>query len=136
MIKRVSQGKLKKVALKGKIKNLQKEKVKAWSAFSQYIRARDKICVTCGSDKSLHAGHFWHAVLDFDEMNVNAQCAGCNHYKSGNLAVYAAYLIEKHGADKFRDLEDRHYKAMTGEKLTIQDYQNIVIVYRNKLKEL
>ena len=136
MIKRASQGRLKKIALKSKIKSLKKEKIKAWSVFSKYIRARDKACVTCGSTKSLQAGHFWHGVLDFDEININAQCTGCNHYKSGNLAAYASYLIRKYGIDEYDALEKRHYKAMAGEKYSVSDYEEIQETYQNKLKGL
>src|SRR3990167_3937552 len=64
---------------------------KAWNVFSKWIRERDKTCITCGSRSSLQAGHFWHGVLDFDPMNINAQCSGCNHFKSGNLAIYSTY---------------------------------------------
>ena len=105
-------------------------RTKAWDTFSKWIRNRDKKCITCGSTKSLQAGHFWHGVLDFDEMNINAQCSGCNHFKSGNLAVYSTYLINKYGIKKFKDLEKRHYLAMKGEKRTDQDYQDIIEKYK------
>ena len=118
--------------MKSKLKRL---KDKAWNTFSLFIRKRDKRCVTCGSTKSLQAGHYWHAVLDFDEMNINAQCAGCNHFKSGNLAVYASYLIVKYGSKKFKELEIRHYRAMKGEKRSEQDYEEIIRHYKDLLGE-
>ena len=86
---------------------------KAWKVFSKWIRNRDKRCVTCGSTKQLQAGHFWHNVLDFDEININAQCVYCNHFLSGNLASYSAYLIRKYGKRAFGDLEKRHYIAIS-----------------------
>lgn len=106
-------------------------KRKAWDVFSKWIRERDKMCVTCGTRNTLlNAGHFWHGVLDFDEMNINAQCTGCNNYKSGNLAPYSIYLINKYGTDKFKDLEKRHYLAMAGEYRSDQDYLNIIEKYK------
>lgn len=102
---------------------------KAWGVFSKWIRNRDKTCVTCGSRKDGQAGHFWHNVLDFDEMNINQQCSQCNFYKSGNLAVYATYLLNKYGLKKFQDLEVRHYLAMRGERRTEQDYLDIIKKY-------
>src|ERR1035437_3381143 len=79
----------------------------AWKTFSKWIRERDGHCVTCGAGAE-NAGHFWHNMLDFDEININAQCVHCNKWMSGNLAVYAIYLIKKHGLRKFLDLYDRH----------------------------
>lgn len=100
-------------------------KDKAWKVFSKWIRQRDKRCVTCGSIKSLQGGHFWHNILDFDEMNVNAQCAYCNHYLSGNLAVYSTYLIKKYGIEKFNELDIRHTMALKGEKRSELDYEKL-----------
>lgn len=101
---------------------------KAWRVFSKWIRNRDGRCVTCGGSPD-HAGHFWHGVLDFDEVNVNAQCIHCNHFMSGNLAPYSTYLIQKHGIDEFKALDIRHTMAMKGEKRTDEEYQAIIDKY-------
>lgn len=105
-------------------------KRKAWDVFSKWIRNRDGRCVTCGSRSQLEAGHFWHNCLDFDEMNINAQCKQCNHYWSGNLAPYSVYLINKYGVEKFQDLEKRHYLALRGEYRSDQDYRDLIEKYR------
>src|SRR3990167_9655078 len=106
-------------------------KRKAWDVFSKWIRERDKMCITCGSRNTvLQAGHFWHGVLDFDEININAQCIGCNNFKSGNLAPYSIYLIGKYGIDTFKDLEKRHYLAMAGEFRSDADYEAIILKYK------
>lgn len=109
-------------------------KKKAWKTFADWIKKRDNYtCITCGArpdSANLHAGHFWHGVLDFDEMNINAQCNSCNHFKSGNLAIYSTYLIRKYGLEKFNDLETRHYLAMKGEYRTDEDYRAIVDKYK------
>ena len=102
---------------------------KAWATFSIWIRNRDKKCVTCGSTTTPQAGHFWHACLDFDEININQQCSGCNKFRSGNLAVYSTYLINKYGIKEFKALEKRHYMAMKGEYRTEQDYLNLIKKY-------
>lgn len=102
---------------------------KAWDVFSKWVRARDGQCVTCGARGNLEAGHFWHAVLDFDEMNINSQCKKCNHFMSGNLAPYSVYLLNKYGEEKFKDLEKRHYIAMRGEYRSQQDYEEIIKKY-------
>lgn len=106
-------------------------KGKAWKTFADWVKKRDKyFCVTCGSQNDLQAGHFWHNVLDFDEMNINTQCKQCNHFKSGNLAVYSNFLIDKYGLEKFKDLEKRHYIALGGEKMYPEDYKNIIDKYK------
>ena len=92
-------------------KNLHK---KAWSLMSLYIRTKGmdengmNSCYTCGvvkHYKELHAGHFWHGCLDFDERNLKAQCPQCNQNKSGNLAVYATRLVKEYGEEWFKQLE-------------------------------
>lgn len=119
---------------RAKIKSpLDSLKRKAWDTFSKFIRQRDGKCVTCGSTNQLQAGHFWHGVLDFDEMNINAQCKKCNVWLSGNLAVYSTYLLEKYGLEKFEDLKIRHYQAMKGEKRTELDYEKLINRYTRKL---
>ena len=103
---------------------------KAWDVFSRWIRNRDQLCVTCGSRGNLNAGHFWHGVLDFDEININAQCTKCNNYMSGNLAPYSIYLIRKYGQVAFEDLERRHWLALRGEFRSDADYLKIIEKYK------
>lgn len=103
---------------------------KAWETFSRWIRNRDKMCICCGNRGNLDASHFWHGVLDFDEMNVNGTCQSCNRFKGGNLAPYSIYLINKHGVEAFKDLEKRHYLALRGEYRTEQDYLDIIEKYK------
>lgn len=107
-------------------KKILRLKDKAWKVFSLYIRNRDKRCITCGSTNSLQAGHFFHNVLDFDPENIFAQCARCNHYLSGNLAIYSVNLLKLLGKKKFDALNIRHYRAMKGEKRSEQDYLDII----------
>ena len=114
----------------------QKAHDSAWKSFSKYIRVRDKQCVTCGSENLPQAGHFWHNVLDFDEVNINRQCKQCNYYLSGNLAVYSIYLINKHGIKEFKSLEKRKYLALGGEKRSPEELREIAEVYKRKLETL
>ena len=106
---------------------------KAWKIFSLWIRTRDKfICFTCGvkgNQGNTNAGHFKHGVLDFDEININCQCIMCNHYKSGNLDVYAEKLITKYGLDVFNTLCLRARSALRGERMSESDYRLIIEKY-------
>lgn len=111
-------------------------KRKAWDIFSKWVRERDKMCVTCGSRGDLDAGHYWHNCLDFDPMNINAQCRKCNRFQGGNLAEYGAYLLNKYGEEKMKDLEKRHYLALRGEFYTDQQYLDIITHYKQELAKL
>lgn len=102
----------------------------AWKVFSAYIRNRDKRCVTCANGLAENAGHFWHAVLDFDEENINGQCVRCNKWLSGNLAPYSVYLLNKIGKKKFDALDIRHTRAIGGEGHDEIFYQNIIDKYK------
>lgn len=101
---------------------------KAWNAFSKWIRARDGRCVTCGSVNNLQAGHRWHGKLDFDEININAQCSGCNKWKQGNLSKYDDYLITKYGMFVWTQLYERKNQAVA-EYRTDEDYQALIEKY-------
>ncbi len=101
---------------------------KAWDTFSKWIRARDGHCVTCGSLNNLQAGHRWHGKLDFDEININAQCSGCNKWRQGNLSKYDDYLIGHYGIEVWNELYERKNKS-GAEYRTEEDYQNLINKY-------
>lgn len=119
-------------------------KKRAWKAFSEYIRARDKKCITCSSPAD-QAGHFLHNSdkgsnpnlggneLWYSEKNVNGQEASCNLHKSGNGSVYAVKLIEKYGEGVISEL----YKLYnTPRKWTIEEVLEKEQEYIKKLEEL
>ena len=109
----------------------------AWNTFSKYIRLRDPFCVThliLGKKvPSENAGHYWHAVLDFDEDNVNGQCVNCNKWNNGRLVEYGTYLRKKLGNKKFDSLDIRHTRALGGEKRYEKDYEEIIEKYEKKI---
>lgn len=109
---------------------------KAWFWFSLYIKARDRwTCCTCGKDLSenrsqCHAGHYKHGVLDFDEINVNAQCSGCNTYRNGNLTSYALFLTRKYGPDILEKLEAAASEQRARpKKYTVEELEAIIAEY-------
>lgn len=115
---------------------------KAWKAFSEYIRRRDKgVCITCGTSvwdsemgennwKAMNAGHFRHGKFDFDEMNINCQCVRCNKWLSGNLSKYRRYLQNKYGIDAVNDLEDRDEIS---DKRTAEEWLALAEEYKKKI---
>ena len=89
----------------------------AWKWFSLWVRLRDASscgvvqCFTCSTIKpfrEMQAGHYRSQGarhgLKFNEKNCEPQCVSCNMYKSGNLAIYAERLIQKHGTKIFDEL--------------------------------
>ena len=74
-------------------------KRKAWTAFSLWVRNRDRgVCFTCGGNGN-QAGHYiprsLSSFLYFNEDNVHAQCFRCNINLFGNSDEYAARLGEE-----------------------------------------
>lgn len=118
-------------------------KKQLWTVFSKYIRARDNYtCFTCGkkgSGSGIHAGHLFPKAasglsLYFDERAVRAQCYYCNINLGGNGAVYSVKYIEKFGQESFDEL----YRLKTSgfKKYTIEEYKELITLYKTKLKEL
>lgn len=132
-----------------KTKGLSYYKNKAWRMFSKYIRTRDCLlttgtlergkCVTCVEEfpfEKLQAGHAIggrnNSIL-FDEQLVNAQCAGCNHYKNGNYGKYSVWFINKYGLQEW---ENKVILSNRTVKYTKGDYQEIYNKYKRKLELL
>lgn len=106
---------------------------KAWKVFSRYIRQKGmsdgwNACYCCDRSlpwEDLHASHFWHGRLDYDERNIHACCPRCNTFMHGNLAAYATRLTEELGAKGMKqlryDAENTHY--------TYQQLREIIAKY-------
>jgi len=83
---------------------------KADSLFSQFIRARDKKCVLCGTVKNLTAGHLikrGKKSVRFDENNVNCLCSGCNYKDNFEHDLYVSWWLREYGTTPYQDLVDR-----------------------------
>ncbi len=137
--------KVKPVHKKVSIKTM---KVRAWKAFSRFIRLRDCLkttgtieygeCVSCDETvpfKDLDAGHFVpkRSGNYFSERGVNAQCQSCNRYKNGNQLEYRRELIRRYGDGVDEELE-REQKQI--KKFTVLELQELEKYYINKTKEL
>ena len=91
-----------------KRKSISKLKKKADKVFSLWIRARDKRCVSCGSEQNLQNGHYIsrsHNATRYNEKNNNCQCLTCNIFKKGNYPAYTLYLMRKYGNGIIKELE-------------------------------
>ena len=113
-------------------------KKKADASYSQYVRYRDGEfkrgewlveCITCEVEKPLkqmQAGHFVSRrvnKLRFDELNVNAQCVGCNMYKQGEQYLYAKNLDAKYGDGTADALMAKRHDT---HKFTIPELEEII----------
>ena len=121
---------------KKKLIKLSKLKKKAEVVCHRYIVIRDKgICFTCGKPGD-QAGHFCHNRLDFYLMNLHCQCVACNHFRSGNLGVYAVNLDKKYGLGTAEALIARSHTQSN--KFSREELEGIIEQYKpedNFLKE-
>jgi len=121
-------------------------KVRLWSWFSKYIRARDAKdgyckCISCGRvhhwKDQIHAGHFIPKArgnsIYFNEKNVNAQCSYCNKWKGGNPVPYRIALNKKWGEGTDVELEKL---AVAGKKFEIPELKDMIKHYREEFHKL
>lgn len=107
-----------------------------WKLHSAYVCLRDKVCVTCGSDKTPQAGHFVHGkCMDFVEKNIHRQCSRCNFYLQGNLINYSDFIISKYGIQTFKKLKDMK-SARVGKLPTEKELLALQASYKRKINKL
>ncbi len=92
-----------------KLKSLRSLKNLAWYWFSIWVRksASDwkgyTACVCCGAvslwnSGDIHAGHWIHDKLDYDERNVHPQCKNCNYkFNKNTNTFYAIFMAKTYG---------------------------------------
>ena len=128
-----------KITKKRKIKHLSLKALhkRAWKLQSEYIRRISGRCFTCGVKKpwkELDLGHYIHLnALDFDIINLAAQCTYCNRWKHGNSGIFAERLIAEYGEQAIAELRVRSQQV---KKFTIGDLQTIIAIYQQKLAVL
>jgi len=128
------------------LKKKKKEKISTWKkkadkVFSLFIRKRDAefggSCITCGKwfdYDEMDAGHFISRnclQLRYNEKNVNAQCRGCNRFRSGEQALYVRGLDSKYKkgtADKLLDIYMESKKNI--QSFPVEFYQDIYHKYK------
>lgn len=117
---------------------------KAWTAFSKYIRTKDKVCISCKTGKADTAGHFIPGSvcgkeLFFSEFNVNGQCTSCNLWKHSNGAEYAIALQKKYGKKILEQLDrtrKQEYKSGIICRYKPEELKEIEKTYQQKLLDL
>lgn len=120
--------------------------------FSQYIRLRDSDlngiaeCITCGAKihwKKIQNGHFVSRktnTLRYDDENCNAQCLGCNMFKSGEQYLYSKAIDLKYGDGKADELMSRRFEThkFSREELEeiIHDSKEQIKFYLERMEEM
>ena len=117
----------------------------AQQTFNKYIRLRDKDkgCISCGKQltSKFDAGHFYNAnnhwAVRFDERNVHGQCVNCNQHKHGNLLEYRVRLMFRlgDGVEGLNQMYLLEMEAKKTRKYSIDELKNIVILYKQKIKD-
>ena len=94
-----------KLTRKGRIKKLDK-------IVSDIVRARDKVCVTCGRPDTLTCSHVFtrrHYATRWDLINCNTQCKTCNYRHNKDTYPYNQWFFMKYGILAFHDLRTRFW---------------------------
>ena len=109
---------------------------KADQLFSKYVRTKaDWKCTKCGrhaEGRGLHAAHFYGRRKEstrFDEMNVDALCAGCHRHFTNHYTEHKAWKLKQLGQKQYDLLMLR---ANTPEK---KDRKLQAMLWKQKLKE-
>lgn len=112
---------------------------KTWKVFSIWVRSKDAdfrgyvACVTCGNkyiwnSGKIHAGHWIHDKLDFDERNVHPQCYKCNYkYNKNTNTAYAVYMARRYGASEMEKI--RKFSRKKGNAYTVNELQKLIKKY-------
>jgi NinG protein len=124
-------------------KSLSELKALARQVFQTWVRMRDKDlpCISSGVTTCTQwdASHYFKAEvftgLIFEPMNCNKQRSYDNQYLDGNLIEYRKGMIAKYGEAAVESLEARANLSRV-KKYTREHYQEIISVYRSKIKEL
>lgn len=99
-------------------------KRKADKLMSQYIIARDKKCVICGSTKQLNNGHLISRRCNsvrWDDVNCNCQCYPCNFLHTHRPERYTQWFIKNYGSLMYEDLVDRSKRLVKVNREYLED---------------
>jgi 5-methylcytosine-specific restriction endonuclease McrA len=103
-------------------------------AFSLYIRARDRFCVTCGQASS-DCSHIFsrsHYATRWDENNSYGQCRGCHMRHHNQTESYLLdYAKGRLGKKRYEDMRKRWESVSNWKAYQIDE---VARYYRGKLR--
>jgi Bacteriophage Lambda NinG protein len=95
------------------------------------VRARDVVCVTCGSRFNLEVSHFfprWFLSIRFDLTNCNLQCVLCHRkFHQKKSTAYERYMRRTYGQAGIDSLNARRQSLV---KLSDSDLSELLSQYR------
>ncbi len=100
----------------------------------QYTKTIYKSCVTCGATDGLQWAHLFTARFRstrWDVANFAAQCPGCNLKHEHDPYPYIKWFTSKYGQ---LALDNLHIRHVSGGKKTIQDLEELVRFYIDRLQ--
>jgi hypothetical protein len=108
-----------------------------WDLTAQYVKARDKKCVTCGTDQKLTLSH-WQKCgkqrIRYDLRNCNCQCSSCNNRHNYYTAYYDNYVLRHYGAKAMLELIE--LAMLPKWKWSVIQLREMVLERRAQLKVL
>lgn len=115
-----------------------KQVIRCDNVFSEYIRLRDRYCVTCGAVSDLQCSHYYtkkaHASVRWDDRNAVAQCPGCHlRHHNTDPGAYSSYLMDKLGRDGFDLLR---LKAYSTADYSYSDLCEIEVYYAGRVEAM
>lgn len=105
---------------------------------SEFVRKRDLMCISCGTDQELTCSHYVkrsNQFLRFDvKYNLNCQCLHCNEAHNQDRTAYTNYMREKHGDNVLEALK----KASTATHFcwSVPDLREMLERVKQKLSDL
>lgn len=83
----------------------------------------------------IHAGHWIHDKLDYDERNVHPQCQNCNYKYNKNVnTLYAIYMARTYGHEEMKDI--RLLADSKGNNYSYDELVELLDKYTNRVAEL
>ncbi len=118
------------------------KKGKLWKLVTEYVRKRDNYtCITCArrsEGQGMHAGHFIptgvvgsNNTLNWDPMNIHAQCFSCNVNRGGWGERYAEVMELKYGKDTVEEMRARRFKVDP-----VKDWDTLLKEYQERLDQM
>lgn len=101
--------------------------------FSKLVRARDRVCLACGSGALLQCAHIVsrrYFAVRWDFTNAVTLCMGCHKKFTHDPIGWDLWVIGRFGAEFYEDLKRRAYV------ITKPDYDPTLADLRERMKEI
>lgn len=105
--------------------------------FSLYIRARDGMCVECGTTEGLQCAHGFsrgYLATRWDERNAWALCAGHHVFYTHRPLEWDEWMRKRMGERLYVEVRMLALSTATGQK-NHPDYDDIIADLQSKIRE-